>query len=96
MTAFWKPMAGAPSEIGSRILYMTRYGEVGHAMLGEYEDSPHDPVWWDEHRDDEACPMWWSDPLPMSATGDAAQEERRDAIAALGRGTATADRSEPT
>lgn len=88
--SYWKPIASAPDVVGSRILYMTRYGEIGHARLGFYEDDETHTTWWDEHRDDEACPVWWADPLPMSETGEEAQEQRRTVIAAIEAASASA------
>lgn len=91
---YWKPIASAPTTIGSRILYMTRYGEIGHARLGFYGGDETHTAWWDEHRDDEACATWWADPLPMSETGEEAQQHRRDVIAAIENGSATAIRTQ--
>lgn len=58
----WRPMEEASKQ--SRVLYINRYGEVGHCSWYEAKNEGEEACWWDDERDDEVVPLGWMPQLP--------------------------------
>lgn len=63
MTAEWQPIGTAPRD-GTKIIYITRFGEIGFCHWDEAYNDDDESLWWDSESDDEVFPIGW---LPRSS-----------------------------
>lgn len=61
--AGWRSIETAPTD-GTRILYVNKFGEIGHCFWSGAASEDEEAVWWDEEKDDEVVPRYWMPALP--------------------------------
>lgn len=66
----WLPIESAPKD-GGRILYITKFGNIGHCRWSVSYHEDEVSCWWDDDHDDECVPRFWMPSLPSAPSSEA-------------------------